>query len=101
MRYLRDYWAMRLLQQDRVRLHTSLRPGFAAGIATVQVDGLDSSDLVSHLWKQHRIIVVPIKHDEFEGVRVSPNLFTTLEELDRFCDAMEAVIRDGLPNVAG
>ena len=101
LRYLRDYWAMRLLQQDRVRLHTSLRPGFAAGIATVQVDGLDSSDLVSHLWKQHRIIVVPIKHDEFEGVRVSPNLFTTLEELDRFCDAMEAVIRDGLPDVRG
>ncbi len=101
LRYLRDYWATRLLQQDRVHLHTSLRPGFAAGIATVQVDGLDSSDLVSHLWKQHRIIVVPIKHDEFEGVRVSPNLFTTLEELDRFCDAMEAVIRDGLPNVSG
>ena len=100
LRYLRDYWATRLLEQDRVHLHTSLRPGFAAGIATVQVDGLDSGDLVSHLWKQHRIIVVPIKHDEFEGVRVSPNLFTTLEELDRFCDAMEAVIRDGLPDVA-
>ncbi len=100
LRYLRDYWATRLLEQDRVRLHTSLRPGFAAGIATVQVDGLDSGDLVKHLWKQHRIIVVPIKHDEFEGVRVSPNLFTTLEELDRFCDAMEAVIRDGLPDVA-
>ncbi len=101
LRYLRDYWATRLLQQDRVRLHTSLRPGFAAGIATVEVDGLDSSDLVTHLWKQHRIIVVPIKHDEFEGVRVSPNLFTTLEELDRFCDAMEAVIRDGLPDAGG
>jgi len=100
LRYLRDYWATRLLEQDRVHLHTSLKPGFAAGIATVQVDGLDSSDLVSHLWRQHRIIVVPIKHDEFEGVRVSPNLFTTLEELDRFCDAMEAVIRDGLPDVA-
>ncbi len=100
LRYLRDYWATRLLEQDRVHLHTSLRPGFAAGIATVQVDGLDSGDLVSHLWKQHRIIVVPIKHDEFEGVRVSPNLFTTLEELDRFCDAMETVIRDGLPDVA-
>jgi selenocysteine lyase/cysteine desulfurase len=66
----------------------------------VQVDGIDSGDLVSHLWKQQRIIAVPIKHAEFEGVRVSPNLFTTLQELDRFCDAMEAVIRDGLPDAA-
>ena len=100
LRYLRDYWALRLLESDRVRLHTSLKPGFAAGIATVQVDGIDSGDLVSHLWKQQRIIAVPIKHAEFEGVRVSPNLFTTLQELDRFCDAMEAVIRDGLPDAA-
>ncbi len=63
----------------------------------MQVDGIDSGDLTSHLWQQHRIIAVPIKHAEFEGVRVSPNLFTTLEELDRFGDAMEEVIREGLP----
>jgi selenocysteine lyase/cysteine desulfurase len=30
-------------------------------------------------------------------VRISPNVFTTLEELDRFADAMERVIRHGLP----
>ncbi len=94
--YLRDYWVQRLLEHDRVRLHTSLRPGFAAGIANVELEGIDSGELVSQLWKQHRIIVVPIKHAEFEGVRVSPNLFTTLEELDRFCDAMEDVLRNGL-----
>jgi selenocysteine lyase/cysteine desulfurase len=100
LRYLRDTWAHRLLENDRVRLHTSLQPEFSCGIATFQVDGIDSGDLASHLWKEHRIIVVPIKHDEFEGIRVSPNLFTTLEELDRFATAVEAVLRDGLPEAA-
>jgi isopenicillin-N epimerase len=38
----------------------------------------------------------PIKHPEFEGIRVSPNVFTTLEEIDRFSEAMESVIRKGL-----
>jgi len=33
--------------------------------------------------------------DEFRGLRVSPNLYTTLEELDRFCTAVERVIRNG------
>jgi len=98
LRYLRDYWAKRLLQHDRVRLHTSLEPGLACGIANVEIEGIDSGELVGHLWTRHRIIAVPIKHDEFEGVRVSPNLFTTLEELDRFGDAMEEVIRQGLPS---
>ena len=38
--YLRDYWAKQLLDHDRVRLNTSLRPGFASGIANVRVEGI-------------------------------------------------------------
>ena len=96
--YLRDTWAKRLLaSNERVRLHTSLKPGFASGVACVQVEGLDSAALGSHLWSRHRIFTTTIKHDEFEGLRISPNVYTTLEELDRFCNAVEAVIRDGLP----
>jgi len=94
---LRDYWARRLLENDRVRLHTSLSPGFACGIATVQVEGLDQAELSSWLWKEHRIIVTQIKHDEFEGLRISPSVYTRFEELDRFCDAIEHAIRHGLP----
>jgi len=95
--YLRDRWAQRLLEHDRFRLHTSLEPGFACGIATVEIDGVDSRELADHLWETSRILVVGIKHPEFEGVRVSPSVFTTLEEIDRFAEAMETVARDGLP----
>ena len=100
LRYLRDYWAERLLQSDRVHLHTSRKPEFSCGIANVQIEGVDSGELADHLWDAHRIIVTPIKHPDFEGIRVSPSLFTTLEELDRFADVVEGVIRDGLPVAA-
>ena len=95
--YLRDYWAKRLLTHDRVRLHTSLKPGFACGIATVQIEGVDSGELNNWLWNEHRILTTAIKHAEFQGLRVSPSVYTTREELDRFCDAVEHVIRNGLP----
>lgn len=95
--YLRNRWAERLIVYDRVRLHTSLEPGFAYGIATVQIDGVDSTELADHLWETHRIFVVAIKHPEFEGIRVSPSVFTTPQEIDRFADAMEVVIERGLP----
>ena len=95
--YLRNYWANRLLENDRVTLHTSLKPGFACGIANVQIQGIDSGELNSWLWKQHRILTTAIMHDEFEGLRVSPSVYTTKEELDRFCDAIEHVIENGLP----
>ncbi len=95
--HLRDYWARRLLEHDRVRLHTSLEPGFACGIATVEVEGVDPGELNGWLWRQHRILATPIGHDEFQGIRVSPSVYTTLEELDRFVEAVEHVLRDGLP----
>ncbi|MGH7443412.1 MAG: aminotransferase class V-fold PLP-dependent enzyme [Longimicrobiales bacterium] len=95
--YLRDAWANRLLAHERVRLHTSQKPGLAAGIATVEVDGVEPNRLAGWLFAQHRIIVSPITHAQFRGVRISPSVYTTMEELDRFVEAMEVVVREGLP----
>ena len=38
-----------------------------------------------------RIIATPINHAEYTGIRVTPNVYTTLEEIDTFGDAMEKV----------
>jgi selenocysteine lyase/cysteine desulfurase len=97
MVYLRDYWARRLLEHDGVRLHTSLEPGMACGLANVEIDEVDPGGLTNWLWQEHRIIVTPIGHAEFQGIRVTPSVYTTLEELDRFIDAMEQVAEHGLP----
>lgn len=97
LRLLRDRWAKRLLEHDRVRLNTSLDPRFSCAIGNVRIDGVDSSDLNAHLWNRHRIFTVVIKHPEFEGLRITPNVYTTFEEIDRFVDVMESVIRQGLP----
>ncbi len=97
LRYLTRYWAEQLLEHDRVRLHTSLKPEFSCGLANVEVEGVDCVELTSHLWKEHRILVTPIQHEEFQGIRVTPSVYTTLEELDRFCNAMRRVIREGIP----
>ena len=95
--YLRDYWADRLLENDRVSLNTSQKPGFACGIGNVHVRGLDTAALSNWLWNEHRIINVPIGHEECTGLRISPSVYTTLEELDRFSEAMEWAMEHGLP----
>ncbi len=96
--YLRNHWAERLLEHDRVRLHTSLKAGFACGIATVEVEGIETAKLRDWLWGEHRILTVAINHAQFTGLRVSPSVYSTLEEIDRFSEAMEQVIRHGLPS---
>jgi selenocysteine lyase/cysteine desulfurase len=95
--YLRDRWAVPLSRLDRVRLLTSLRPGLACGIATVAIDGIEPGPLATHLWDRYRIIVTPIIHPDVTGIRVSPSVYTTTDEIDRFTAAMERVVRSGLP----
>ena len=96
--YLRDTWARRLLAAgSRVRMYTSLKPRLAGNIVMVDVDGVDPMKLWAYLWDKHRIQTGAIVNDEFRGLRVSPSVYTTLEELDRFCTVMEQVIRNGLP----
>ena len=94
--YLRDRWAKRLIKHDRIKLHTSLKPGKGCAIATVQIKGIDTVEVSKHLWKKYRIFVVAIKHPEFEGCRVTPHVYTTIEEIDRFSDAMEAILKHGV-----
>lgn len=95
--YLRNYWAEPLLEHDNVRLHTSLEPGMACGIANVEVVGIEPNALRDYLWDAHRIITVSINHADFRGLRISPSVYTTLPELDRFVDVMSAVARNGIP----
>jgi selenocysteine lyase/cysteine desulfurase len=78
-------------------VHTSFDPKMSCGIGNLQVQGVDSVALAKHLFDAHRIIVVPIQHDEFEGLRVTPCVYTTLDEVDRFAEAVEGVIAKGLP----
>ena len=48
------------------------------------------------LWNKYKIFVVAINHPEFTGCRVTPHVYTTIEEIDRFADAMESIIKNGI-----
>jgi selenocysteine lyase/cysteine desulfurase len=99
LRLLRDRWAKRLIADGggRVSVLTPLDdPRQACGMALVRIDGVTPDTLVTHMWSRHRIIITPINHEEFQGVRVTPNVYTTLDEVDRFSDAMMEVVRVGV-----
>ena len=97
LRYLRDRWMDRLRGQPGVRLLTSTDPAMSCGLALVSLDRTDPRKLADHLWQRRRIIVTPIVHDEFQGLRVTPNVYTTLGEVDVFAEEMERVAQRGLP----
>src|SRR5467141_822349 len=97
LRYLFQRWARRLEHLPRIRILTPYDPAQSCGLASVTIEGMDPNKLVAYLWDKHRIIVTPIVHKEFACVRVTPNVYTTATEMDRFGDVMEDVLKKGLP----
>src|SRR5947208_12662337 len=97
LRYLSRYWMNRLKGVPKVGFNTSFDPKQSCAIANFKIDGVDPGQLGGYLMSKHKIFTTPIVHEEFTGVRITPNVYTTLWELDRFCDAVEGIARKGLP----
>jgi len=97
LRYLSRYWMNKLKDVPKIRFNTSFDPNQSCAIANVKIEGLDQSAIGTYLFNRHRIFTTPIVHEEFTGIRITPNLYTTLNELDRFCELMETIARKGLP----
>jgi len=96
LRFLKDRWAHRLEAIKGVKILTPYDPQQSCGLANFNVEGVDPVKLGGHLWEKYRIICTPIVHDEFKGIRVTPNVYTTLSDIDTFCEAVEKAVRSGL-----
>jgi selenocysteine lyase/cysteine desulfurase len=98
--YLTTRWANRLKPVPKIHMYSSLQPGETWGLATVGIDGMEASKISSFLWDKYRIIVaalakgdMPAQQFDYQGVRVTPNVYTTLGEVDTFARAMEELAK--------
>jgi selenocysteine lyase/cysteine desulfurase len=97
LRFLRDRWAKRLLAESpRVKVLTPLDSKTSGAIGLFNVDGLDLAKLGGWLMANYRIVNTPIFHPEFNGIRITPNVYTTLDEIDTFADAVTTAIKKGI-----
>ena len=101
LRYLKDYWAERLRKHPGIRLYTPTAPEMSCCIAGVGIEGADPTGMRDYLWDEHQIRTSRGRYDREDSgrtwVRITPNLYTTLPELEYFCDVMEDVADNGLP----
>lgn len=97
LRWLRDRWAKRLLaESDRVRVYTQLDSPYGGGIGFFGVTGMDMAKLNGWLWENHRIVNTLITHPEFTGLRITPNVYTTPDEIDLFAEKVLEGIKKGM-----
>src|ERR1700741_1658246 len=85
LRYLSRYWMNKLKDVPKIKFNTSFDPNQSCAIANVHIEGTDPVAVQKYLFSKHHIFTVAIVHEEFQGIRVTPNIYTALYELDRFC----------------
>src|ERR1700761_870588 len=89
IRYLKNYWASKVQPIPKVKLHTSLKPEYACAICGVSVDGMTPGELDSALFNQYKIHTVGIVYENIKCVRVTPHVYTSLNNLDKLVKAIE------------
>jgi isopenicillin-N epimerase len=104
LRYLTLRWANAIKGDPRVRIHSSLDPGQTWGLAMVGIDGVDARALSQFMMDRYRIVInavvggqPPQQVFDYSGLRVTPNVYTTLQEVDTFVEAMQEVLKKGIP----
>jgi len=104
-RYLTLRWANALKVHPRIKILSNLgEPAETWAVAAVNIDGIDVRSLARFLMNKYRIIAVPLVGGappnqvfDYQALRVSPSIYTTLEEIDTFVMAMEEALKNGVP----
>lgn len=88
LNYLRTYWTERVVGLNGLTMHTSQARSFSAAMATFSISGKTSSEIADSLLEFDNLHVGLINWNGMDGVRVSPHIYTTLQELDRLVSAV-------------
>ena len=89
LKFLQMRWADVLKDHKNIIINTPLGKGQSFGIANVGIKNIKPGDLADRLFDEHNIFTVPIDDERgIRGLRVSPNLYSTVEDIDKFIDAM-------------
>lgn len=89
LRYLQEYWTSKVRNHNNIVVNTPKESHRACGIANVGIKSIKPSKLANRLFDDYKIFTVAIDYANVRGCRISPNVFTTLEELDTLVYALE------------
>lgn len=93
--YLKNYWMSRVKDIPKVQLGTSMKPGFGCALGLVGVTGRKPGDLETFLFNKFRVHTTPVEWEGMQGVRVTPNVYTTTKNLDVLVEGIEKFARGG------
>ena len=91
LRYLQQYWVKQVRGQPRIVLNTPADPRRSCAIANVGIHGIPPLDLARLLMEKHKVWTVGYDSVGVHGIRVTPQVYTSVAELDTFVRALKTL----------
>jgi selenocysteine lyase/cysteine desulfurase len=91
--YLKNYWLEKVKNIPKVKINTPTHPKWSCAIANVGVEGKKAAELDSYLMDKYKIHVVGIEWENIHGIRVTPNVYTTIKNLDLLVEGITAFVK--------
>lgn len=92
LRYMMQYWTSKVATLPKIKLNTPWEDANRCGaIANVAVQGITPGKLSEILFSKYNIFTVAIEHPAINGVRITPHLSNTIEDLDALIAALSEI----------
>jgi selenocysteine lyase/cysteine desulfurase len=90
LHYLKNYWMEKVQHIPKVTINTSLNPKWGCAIGSVRVEGRPMLEMDYYLFNKYRLHTVGIDWENIHGVRITPNVYTTIQNLDVLVEGITA-----------
>ncbi len=88
LQYLKSYWAEKAVKIPKVKLTTSLNPQYSCALCHFSIEGWKGADIETKLFDKYKIHTTSNDWEKVNGVRVTPHVYTSTQELDRLVKAI-------------
>lgn len=89
LHFLKNYWMEKVRDVPGIKFYTSPHPDWSCAIGNFGFEGKKPGEIATKLFADWKIHTVSIEWEKVSGVRVTPNVYTTTEELDKLVLAIK------------
>jgi len=93
LRFLKDYWVNQVKGLNRVSFLQSNNTKMSCAIANIAIEGKKPEEVSGELFNKHKIHCVAINWENVHGVRITPNVYTSLKDLDKLVLGIKKMVQ--------
>jgi isopenicillin-N epimerase len=92
MRALAGRFKSQLREIPAAELKTNLQPELSGGVIKFSLKGVRTAEAYNKLWDRHRLAIAMTASGDSEGLRISPHIYNSMEEIENAVLAVRELV---------